>query len=480
MHAVNVFRRCLDAHQNHFAALRLHGLGFVRVEDDFAARRARRGRQAARKNLALGLRVDGGMQELIERGRFDSRDGFLAGDQVLVRHLDRNAQSRFRGALAVAGLEHPQLAALDRELHVLHVAIVLLEQMRDADEFAIDLRHHRFHRRLVGMCLNAGGFGDVLRRADAGHHVFALRVDEELAVKLVRAGRWIAREGDAGGGRVAHVAEHHGLHVDGGAPAFGNVVEAPIGDGALVHPRAEHGADGAPELFARVLREGFAARLLHLRLVALDDLAPVGGHEIGVEHEPLVVLVLLENLLEVVVLDVEHDVRVHLDESAIGIIREALIAGALGQSLHGDVVEAKIQHGVHHAGHRGARARPHRHQQRIGLVAEGAVRQLADMRQRGVDLSGEFFGILAAVGVKCSANFCRDGETGRHRQAQVRHFGQIGALAAQQVAHFARAFGLAVAERVNPFVHGPPPSVVSMLLLLAQRQECDSQIARRP
>ena len=36
-----------------------------------------------------------------------------------------------RGALGVTGLEHPELAALDRELDILHVLVVLLEQLAD-------------------------------------------------------------------------------------------------------------------------------------------------------------------------------------------------------------------------------------------------------------------------------------------------------------------------------------------------------------
>ena len=124
------------------------------------------------------------------------------------------------------------------------------------------------HRRLVGAGLLARGLGDLLRRADAGDHVLALRVDEEFAVELLLAGRGIAREGDAGRRGLAHIAEHHGLHVDRGAPAFRNVVQAAIGDGALVHPRAEHGADRAPQLRVRVLRERLAALLLDALLVA--------------------------------------------------------------------------------------------------------------------------------------------------------------------------------------------------------------------
>jgi hypothetical protein len=103
--------------------------------------------------------------------------------------------------------------------------------------------------------------GDVLRRADAGDHVLALGVDQEFAVELFLAGRGIAREGDAGRRGLAHIAEHHGLHVDRGAPAFRNVVQPPIGDGALVHPGAEHRADRAPQLRVRILRKKISADL---------------------------------------------------------------------------------------------------------------------------------------------------------------------------------------------------------------------------
>ena len=120
---------------------------------------------------------------------------------------------------------------------------------------AIGLGHRAFHRGLVGARRDARPLGDVLRRADAGHHVLALRVDEELAVELVLAGRGIAGEGDAGGGGLAHVAEHHGLHVDRRAPARRDGVQLAVLDGAGVHPGAEHGADGAPELLLRLLRE---------------------------------------------------------------------------------------------------------------------------------------------------------------------------------------------------------------------------------
>ena len=45
-----------------------------------------------------------------------------------------------------------------------------------------------FQRRIAHTGFNAGCLGDVLRRADTGHHVFALRVDQELAIEFLRTG----------------------------------------------------------------------------------------------------------------------------------------------------------------------------------------------------------------------------------------------------------------------------------------------------
>src|SRR5258706_835 len=83
---------------------------------------------------------------------------------------------------------------------------------------------------------DAAALRDLLWRWDARDHVLALGIDQDLAVEPFLAGRGIARERHAGRRGLAHVSEHHGLHVDRGAPAFRDVVQAAIGDGALVHP----------------------------------------------------------------------------------------------------------------------------------------------------------------------------------------------------------------------------------------------------
>ena len=169
------------------------------------------------------------------------------------------------------------------------------------------------------MRLDAGLLGDVLRGADAGHHVLALGVDQELAVKLPRARCRVAGEGHAGGRRFAHVAEHHGLHVDGGAPVLRNVVELAVGDGARAHPRLEHGADGAPQLFMRVLREGLARRFLHEFCVADDEALPLLRRHLRVEGIAALFLEAAENVLELVMVDAEHHIGIHRDEAAVAV-----------------------------------------------------------------------------------------------------------------------------------------------------------------
>ena len=181
---------------------------------------------------------------------------------------------------------------------------------------------------------------------------------------------------------VAHIAEHHRLHVDRRAPVGGDVVQPAIGDGARVHPGAEDRADRAPQLLLRVLREGLAALLRDDVLETGDDRLPILGGELGVEHGAAVELVVFEQLLEMVVVDAEHDLAVHLDEAAIAVIGEALVAALARQPDDRSVVEPEVEHRIHHARHRDARARAHRDQQRIVGVAEPRAERALERGER--------------------------------------------------------------------------------------------------
>ncbi len=193
-----------------------------------------------------------------------------------------------------------------------------------------------------------------------------------------------------------------------------------------------------------------AELIAHQVHVLADHALPILGVELGVERHAAVVLVLVEDVFEMMVLDAEHDVRIHLDEAAIAVIGEARIARQLGQARDGLVVEPEIEHRVHHAGHRGASTRAHRDQQRLlGRAELGADRTL-DRGQGGRDLVLQRIGIAPVVAVIIGADLGRDREARRHRQAEMAHLGQIGALAAQEIAHVRAPLGLAVAEAIHP------------------------------
>ncbi len=120
-------------------------LGCVGVKDGHARGRPRRGVEPHGQQLALILglsycfRVESGMQELVNLSWDDPHQGFFLGDQALVDHVHRDLDRCRCGALAGTGLEHPQFAPLDGELYVLHVAVVLFQELGDFPELLINL-----------------------------------------------------------------------------------------------------------------------------------------------------------------------------------------------------------------------------------------------------------------------------------------------------------------------------------------------------
>ncbi len=105
------------------------------------------------------------------------------------------------------------------------------------------------------------------------------------------------------------------------------------------------------------------------------------------------------------------------------------------------VVEAQVQDGVHHAGHGGAGAGTHGDQQGVLQIAELLAIDLLHDLDVLHDLSHDFVVDLAAVFVILRAGFGGDGEALGDGHADVGHFGQVGALAAQKLAHLGVAFG---------------------------------------
>ena len=72
-------------------------------------------------------RIEHRMQQLIELLAAPRAAPLPFVDHAFLHHVDRDAHRGRAGALAVARLQHVQLAVLDGELEILHVAIVLFE-----------------------------------------------------------------------------------------------------------------------------------------------------------------------------------------------------------------------------------------------------------------------------------------------------------------------------------------------------------------
>ena len=264
-----------------------------------------------------------------------------------------------------------------------------------------------------------------------GDDVLALGVHQELAVETGLAGRGVAGERHTGTGVLALVAEDHLLHVDSGADVVRDPVRAPVDLGARGVPRVEDGAHRAGELAAGVLRE--PTHLLGVDLlVGLDQLGEILGGEVGVAGDIAPSLEVGELLLEPIVLDPVDDLAVHLDQAPVRVGGEARVARALGEPLHGVVVEPEVQDRVHHPRHRDRRARAHRYEQRVVRVAEALAGLLLEPRERRRDLLLEALWELLAGGLVGAARVGRDREAAGYRDAELRHLRQAASLAPEE------------------------------------------------
>ena len=283
------------------------------------------------------------------------------------------------------------------------------------------------------------------RVADAGHHVLALRVLQVVAVDALLAGARVAGERDPGAGVHAQVAEHHRDDVHRGAQVGRDPLLAPVQDGPVRVPRAEHGLDGQVHLLPGVLREVPAGLVPDDLLEAVHDPAQVPRVQVEVVLGALGLLGLLYHVLEIFPVDAEHGLAEHLDQPPVGVPGEPLAAGLLGQAVHRRVGQPDVQHRLHHAGHGELGPGPHADQQRVIRVTQAAAHLLLKLPQVPGYLGVQPRGHIAVLQV-LPAGFGGDDETGRNGQAEVGHLGQVGPLAAKQVFEILVSLGEVVYE----------------------------------
>ena len=126
-----------------------------------------------------------------------------------------------------------------------------------------------------------------------------------------------------------------------------------------------------------------------------------------------------------------------------------LVAGQLGQAHHGTVVEAQVEDGVHHAGHGSASAGTHGYEEGILLIAKLLAGDFFRLGHGCKDLVHDVLSDHLAVGIITGAGLGGHGEALGNGHAKVGHFGQVGALAAKQLAHV----GVTLFEKVYILCH---------------------------
>ena len=426
-HALDILGGGLQTDQDdllHLAAL--YGvLGILSGEYHLAAGSAGGSRQALADDLGLlqRLSVKLGMQQAVQLLGLYAQHCLFLGDHALIHQVNGDLQGGGSGALAVTGLQHIQLAVLNGELHILHIAVMLLQTGGNVHKLLINLRH------LLRQLADGG------RSTDTGYYILALGVDEVLAEQRLLTGGGVAGKGYAGAAGVAAVAECHGLNIDGGAPVVGDLVHAAINIGAGVIPAAEYGLDSLDKLNLGVLGEILALFLLVELLKADHQLLHVLGVQVHIVLYALLFLQLVNDLLEALLGNLHNNIGEHLDETAIAVVSKAGVVGLLGQALYGFVVQAQIQDGIHHAGHGSAGAGTHGDQQGALHIAKLLANLLFQLLQVYKDVSHDILIDLAAIGVVLGAGLGGNGKSGGHGHAGIGHLGQVGTLAAQQLTH---------------------------------------------
>ena len=231
------------------------------------------------------------------------------------------------------------MLVLDRELHVLHVLVMVLKGPADSCELIIDLRHQLLQPV------------DLLGRPDACDDILALRIQEELAHQTLLAGRRVSRESDARSGGVAHVSERHHLDVDSRPPGVRNVVVPSVHVRARIVPGTENRLDRLDQLFLRVIREVLPELLSVLRLELIRQLMKVVRIQLDVLRYSLSGLHLVDQLLKVLLADLHDDIREHLDESSVAVPCPSGIPALLRKNAYNILVQSQVQDRVHHARH---------------------------------------------------------------------------------------------------------------------------------
>ncbi len=288
---------------------------------------------------------------------------------------------------------------------------------RNLGKLVVHLRHLLFQ------------MADWGRRANAGHNVFALRVDQVFPEQRLFAGCGVAGKCHARSGMVAGIAEGHLLHVDRGAPLVRDLIHLAVNIRAGIVPRAEHGLHGLNQLLLRVLRERLMLIVLIDLLENANQFFQIVGRQVDIVLDSLFRLHLVNFVFKEALGNTHDDIREHLNKAAVAVVSETWVVGLFRQTLNGFVVQTQVQDRVHHAWHRLARAGTDGDQQRVVDVAKRFPGDFFQALHMFKNIILNFLVDLTAVRVILSAGIRRNGKALWHRHSGSGHFCEAGALA---------------------------------------------------
>ena len=173
---------------------------------------------------------------------------------ALIYQVTCNLQSSLGSSLTVTALQHVQLLVLNGELHILHIMVVVLQNLTYLDELFICLGELLLH-----LCDGHGS-------THASNHVLTLSILQELTHQLLLAGGRVTGESNACAGLIVQVSEHHGHNVYRGTPGIRDIIVTTVHICAGVVPGAENGLDGQLQLFYGIGGEILAQLVLVLCL----------------------------------------------------------------------------------------------------------------------------------------------------------------------------------------------------------------------
>ena len=425
LHAGDILRRCLQTNQNNLLASLMPLYSIISGEDNLTAGSTRRCTQALSERcsslqcLLVELRV----KQCIEVTRINHGNSLFLGSHALIYQIAGDLQSSLCGSLTVSGLQHVQLAVLNGKLHILHISVVRLQCLANLLEILEGLRE------LVGH------LGNLHRCTNAGYHVLALCIGQELAEQTLAAGCRISCEGNTGTAVITHVTESHGLYVYSSTPGVRDIVVTTVNVGTGVVPGTEHGLDGAVQLLLRIIREVIADLCLVLSLELLSQLVKILSGQLYVKLNASLLLHLVDELLEILLAHLHYDVRIHLDESSVAVPCPTGIAGLLGDNLHHVLVETQVQDGIHHTRHGSPCTGTNRNEKRVLLVTELLAGDLFHLYDVLVDLTHDLIVDLTAVLIVLCAGLCCDGKALRYRKTDVGHLCQVCTLSSEKLTH---------------------------------------------